>query len=126
MSIAVGRRTVRPSPLLRSVGIESVHYLAWERVSNVKMKGSSIATAFRASRALQLQASRLSLARNYGTVSDAPNDPAALGLSSSKSVFQQAVEAKGPRTNWTKEEIKQIHDMPLMELAFAAVSNPYI
>lgn len=90
------------------------------------MKGRSIATAFRASRALQLQASRLSLARNYGTVSDAPNDPTALGLSSSKSVFQQAIEAKGPRTNWTKEEIKQIHDMPLMELAFAAVSNPHI
>jgi biotin synthase len=37
-------------------------------------------------------------------------------------VFQQATEAKTPRMNWTREEIKQIYDTPLMELAFAAVS----
>jgi hypothetical protein len=38
-----------------------------------------------------------------------------------KSVFQQAIESNMPRTNWTREEIKEIYDMPLMELAFAAV-----
>jgi len=38
-------------------------------------------------------------------------------------VFEQAVNAAGPRNNWTKEEISQIHQTPLMELAFAAVRH---
>jgi biotin synthase len=41
------------------------------------------------------------------------------------SVFQQAIEATEPRTNWTREEIQQIYDTPLIELAFAAVSSPH-
>lgn len=80
----------------------------------------------RAVGALQSSSARYLLNRGYGTVSDAPQDPAALDVSSSKSVFQQAIDAKGPRTDWTKDEIKQIHEMPLMELAFAAVGLPQV
>jgi biotin synthase len=69
------------------------------------------------------------LRRTYGTVAEDPNYPSlrdALSTSSStapkRSVFQEAVNATSPRTNWTRDEIKEIYDTPLMELAFAAVS----
>lgn len=55
----------------------------------------------------------------YGTVSDtsAPEPTPPTG------VFQQAQMAKGPRHNWSKEEIKEIYQTPLMKLTYAAVSN---
>ena len=37
-----------------------------------------------------------------------------------KSVFDEAVNATGPRKTWTQEEISEIHQKPLMELAYAA------
>ena len=69
---------------------------------------------------------RASARRHYGTVSGAPSYPSLLNAISSsqsqRSIFQEAIEAKAPRMSWTRGEIEQIYDMPLMELAFAAVS----
>lgn len=65
--------------------------------------------------------------RGYSVVHDVPrmstglNQPQPLLHSRSSSVFQEAIDANVPRTNWTKDEITQIHQKPLMELAFAAV-----
>lgn len=42
-------------------------------------------------------------------------------VAAGSSVFKDAVNAKAPRTNWTREEISEIYNQPLMELAFAAV-----
>jgi biotin synthase len=50
--------------------------------------------------------------RKYGTVSS---------VSTPRSAFENALEASAPRNNWTKEEIKEIYDTPLMNLAYAAV-----
>jgi hypothetical protein len=69
-------------------------------------------------RALLRESKSQSLVRKYGTVSAAPA-PTATPRSRA---FEDAIEAKAPRNNWTKEEIKEIYDTPLMKLAFAAVS----
>ena len=39
------------------------------------------------------------------------------------SAFDAALAADTPRNTWTKDEIKEIYDTPLMKLAFAAVSQ---
>ncbi|KAI9048841.1 hypothetical protein LZ554_006699 [Drepanopeziza brunnea f. sp. 'monogermtubi'] len=56
-----------------------------------------------------------SLVRRYGTVSavtaQVPNP---------SSTFDKALAATAPRNDWTKEEIKELYDTPLMNLAFAA------
>jgi hypothetical protein len=59
-----------------------------------------------------LQESRSHLLRKYGTVS---------AVSTPRSALENALEASAPRNNWTKEEIKEIYDTPLMKLAYAAV-----
>lgn len=59
-----------------------------------------------------LQESRSHFLRKYGTVS---------AISTPRSAFENALEASAPRNNWTKEEIKEIYDTPLMKLAYAAV-----
>lgn len=41
-------------------------------------------------------------------------------------ILRDAVAAKAPRNNWTKEEIAAIYYQPLMELAFQAVSHAKI
>jgi hypothetical protein len=51
--------------------------------------------------------------RNYGSVSQATTPRS--------SAFDTAIAAEGPINTWTKDEIKEIHDTPLMRLAFAAV-----
>lgn len=56
--------------------------------------------------------------RRYGTVSDVPTQPS----TTPRSAFDDALEATAPRNNWTKDEIKEIYDTPLMKLAFASVS----
>jgi biotin synthase len=53
--------------------------------------------------------------RRYGTVSSVSAE------STPPSVFSNALDANAPRHNWTREEIKEIYDTPLMNLAFAAV-----
>ena len=64
--------------------------------------------------------------RSYSIVHDVPRVAASLGqeppppVQHSGSVFQQAINASGPRSTWTKEQISEIHQKPLMELAFAA------
>ncbi|KAH7348728.1 biotin synthase [Rhexocercosporidium sp. MPI-PUGE-AT-0058] len=56
-----------------------------------------------------------SLVRQYGTVSAvAPQVPEPV------STFDKALSATAPRNDWTKEEIKELYDTPLMNLAFAA------
>ena len=39
------------------------------------------------------------------------------------SAMDEALAATGLRNTWTKEEIRQIYDTPLMKLAYAAVSS---
>ncbi|ORY69118.1 biotin synthase [Pseudomassariella vexata] len=47
--------------------------------------------------------------------------PRAYGqLRATPSAFQQALHATSPRTDWKREEISEIYNKPLMELAFAA------
>lgn len=41
---------------------------------------------------------------------------------SDSTTFQEAVRATEPRNDWTKGEIETIYNVPLMRLAFAAVS----
>lgn len=67
-------------------------------------------------RALFCESKPQSLIRRYGTVSPAP----AQAATPPAGAFEKAVEATAPRNNWTKEEIKEIYDTPLMKLAFAA------
>jgi biotin synthase len=53
--------------------------------------------------------------RKYGTVSPVTVEP-----TPQSTVFDRALEANAPRNNWTKDEIKEIYDTPLMKLAFAS------
>jgi biotin synthase len=59
------------------------------------------------------------MVRKYGTVSSISPQI----TTSQSSVFETALTADAPRNTWTKEEIKEIYDTPLMKLAFAAVSR---
>src|SRR5262249_30970075 len=44
----------------------------------------------------------------------------------SSTAFDRALNATVPRSDWTKEEISEIHQKPLMELVFAAVRAPLV
>ncbi|PGH17410.1 biotin synthase [Polytolypa hystricis UAMH7299] len=56
--------------------------------------------------------------RSYGTVQNA-----ASGISiSSSNALQKAIAAPAPRTNWTREEIKEIYNSSLSELTHAATT----
>ncbi|KAH8671966.1 putative biotin synthase [Tricladium varicosporioides] len=67
-------------------------------------------------RALLQDARVYPLSRQYGTVSVAPSQP----ITTPPSAFQNALEAEGPRNNWTRGEIQEIYETPLMQLAFAS------
>lgn len=58
--------------------------------------------------------------RTYGTVTEAPSITTP---PSSSSPLEDALSATGLRNNWTKDEIRQIYETPLMKLAYAAVSS---
>ncbi|KAF2738974.1 biotin synthase [Polyplosphaeria fusca] len=60
------------------------------------------------------------LSRCFSTVVDAPPNPAPPPKAPSGSVFQDAFGAVAPRTNWTRDEISQVYNTPLIELTFAA------
>lgn len=66
--------------------------------------------------------------RSYSVVHDVPRTAGSITHaappfpSTSKSVFEEAVNATKPRNTWTKDEISEIYKTPLMELAYAAVS----
>jgi len=70
--------------------------------------------------------------RTHSTVHDAPQATVSLGQGpppppvGSSTAFDRALNATGPRSDWTKEEISEIHQKPLMELAFAAVRAPLV
>ena len=59
------------------------------------------------------------LVRKYGTVQSVSPQV----TTPQSSVFETALAADTARNTWTKEEIKEIYDTPLVKLAFAAVSQ---
>lgn len=63
--------------------------------------------------------------RPFSTVLDAPVDPKTQQVTPptgrKSSVYEDAVNATGPRTNWTREEIAEIYNTPLIRLTHAAV-----
>ena len=65
------------------------------------------------------------LGRSFSTVLDTPIDPQTQQFTpptgQKSSVFENAVKATGTRTNWTKEEIAEIYNTPLIRLTYAAV-----
>lgn len=82
--------------------------------------------------ALRSAPQQITRIRYYSTVQDLPRpsgsftDTAPPAPARSTSTFDDAVKATGPRFDWTREQISQIHQTPLMELAFAAVSRPLL
>lgn len=61
--------------------------------------------------------------RSFSTVLDTPIDPRtqqATPPARLTSVFEDALNASGPRTNWTKEEISEVYNTSLIDLTFAA------
>lgn len=56
--------------------------------------------------------SRAILRRSYGTVNNKFPFP---------NVLQEATTASVPRTNWTRDEVKEIYETPLSQLTYAAV-----
>lgn len=62
------------------------------------------------------------LSRGFSTVLDTPLYPSTQPpLPTASSVFQDAVQASAPRTNWSREEISEVYNTPLMELTYASV-----
>jgi biotin synthase len=61
------------------------------------------------------------LARPFSTVLDTPVDPSSTPPTRKASVFENALNAVAPRTNWTKEEIAQVYNTPLIDLTHASV-----
>lgn len=61
--------------------------------------------------------------RSFSTIVDDRLAHAAAGspLANSTDVFHNALNATAPRYNWTRDEIRQIYNTPLMELAHQAV-----
>ena len=66
---------------------------------------------------LQDTTPQLNVRRAFATEASLTTPPSA----ASPSTFEDALSATGPRNTWTKEQIKEIYDTPLMKLAFAAV-----
>ncbi len=78
---------------------------------------------------LQSWARQQNSSRAYSTVHDLPRSgstglsqppPPVPQVGDPSTAFQRATTATETRNDWTKEEITHIHQMPLMELAFAA------
>jgi biotin synthase len=64
--------------------------------------------------------------RKFSTVVDGPvsfkNERISSSTTqSSSSVFQNALDATGPRTSWTKEEISEVYNTSLIDLTYASV-----
>ncbi len=80
-------------------------------------------------RALQSLVRQQNALRAFSTVHDLPRSgstglspppPPALLAGNPSTAFQRAITARGPRNDWTKEEISSIHRTPLVELTSAA------
>lgn len=64
--------------------------------------------------------------RSFSTVLDTPVDPGTqqIRLATPRTtVFENALNAKAPRTNWTKEEISEIYNTSLIDLTYASVGQ---
>jgi biotin synthase len=64
--------------------------------------------------------------RGFSTVSDAPIDPRTQQIGPTvarraSSVYEDALNATTPRTNWTKDEISEIYNTSLIDLTYASV-----
>lgn len=71
-------------------------------------------------------AASVQLARQFSTVVDDTFSPASAPpppQANKGRVLEDAVNAKAPRFDWTKDEIREIYNTPLMELAFQSVSR---
>ncbi|KAF9694322.1 hypothetical protein EKO04_007406 [Ascochyta lentis] len=63
--------------------------------------------------------------RPFSTVLDTPIDPKTQQVTPptrKSSVFEDALNAAGPRNNWTREEIAEVYNTPLIKLTYAAAS----
>lgn len=80
---------------------------------------SHCSPALKRSWRLVLQDGKRQWPRTYGTVTEAPS----ITTPPSSSPLEDALSATGLRNNWTKDEIRQIYETPLMKLAYAAVSS---
>jgi len=77
----------------------------------------------------QLRPRQLQLtSRAFSTVQDAPilsassAHPPLNPAPQASATFQNALQATLPRITWTREEITEVYNTPLVELSFAAVS----
>ena len=63
--------------------------------------------------------------RPFSTVLDTPVNPQTQQVTPQigrkPSVFENAVNAAGPRNDWTREEITEVYNTPLIKLTYAAV-----
>lgn len=64
--------------------------------------------------------------RGFSTVLDAAVDPQTQRVTPpiarhASSVYENALHAIGPRTNWTKDEIDEVYNTSLIDLTYAAV-----
>lgn len=69
---------------------------------------------------------RQQFSRSFSTVLDTPIDPKTQQLTPPSqgrvaSVFDDALNAVAPRTNWTREEITEVYSTSLINLTHAAV-----
>ena len=88
-----------------------------ELAAQLRMRGHCSSVLKRRLRAV-LQDGKTQWPRRYGTVAESPS------LTTPRSsVLDDALNATSLRNTWTKDEIRQIYETPLMKLAYAAVSR---
>jgi len=58
---------------------------------------------------------QLTQIRSFASVTDS------VPLVKTGSALQDAIQSKGPRLDWTKDEIREIYNTPLMELSHQSV-----
>jgi biotin synthase len=83
--------------------------------TKLKMRGHC-SPALKRSWRVVLQDSKTQWPRRYGTVAESPS------LTTPPSALDEALAATSLKNTWTKDEIKQIYETPLMKLAYASVS----
>jgi len=89
-------------------------------IGNIRLSATMVSCSVprQAARAFQ-QLTNASL-RPFSTIVDDRMASIAVGgspFSQSGNVLQNALQARGPRHNWSKDEIREIYNTPLMELA---------
>lgn len=79
----------------------------------------NIACRRAAVRSLQLRSFSTVVDDTFGRITPGSAPPPPIATSA----LENAVNAKAARFDWTKDEIREIYNTPLMELAFQAVSR---